>query len=55
MVVQQHLTLAAPDVRAFRSDVPAYLAEAIARGLLKDPAERWQTAELMRTAMHGGG
>lgn len=44
LVVQQHLTLAAPDVRTFRSDTPPFLATAIARGLSKDPAERWQSA-----------
>ena len=47
--MQQHH--AAPDIREFRKDVPKPLAEAIARGLAKSRAERWQTADEMRLAL----
>jgi serine/threonine-protein kinase len=43
-LVQQHLTVVAPDVRSFRPDTPPSLATAIARGLSKVPGERWQSA-----------
>ena len=32
-------------------DIPERLAEVIERALAKDPAERWQTAAAMRTAL----
>jgi len=41
----------APDVREFRTDTPASLADAIARALLKEPGERWQSAVEMRDAV----
>ena len=50
-LVQQHLTLAAPDVRTFRPDTPPSLATAIARGLSKAPEERWQSAGEMREGL----
>jgi serine/threonine protein kinase len=48
VVLQLHLTEAAPDVRAFRHDVPPDLAEAISKALAKLPGERWQSAAEMR-------
>lgn len=48
VVLQLHLTELAPDVRAFRCDVPPDLAEAINKALAKQPAERWQSAAAMR-------
>ncbi|HET7603315.1 MAG TPA: serine/threonine-protein kinase [Gemmatimonadales bacterium] len=54
-LVQQHMTLVAPDVRTFRPDTPASLATAIARGLNKSPAERWQSAGEMARGLQGLG
>ncbi len=54
LLVREQLELPAPDVRAFRSDTPAPLADAIARALRKAPGERWQTAAAMREALEGG-
>jgi serine/threonine protein kinase len=48
VVLQLHLTEPAPDVRVFRHDVPAELAEAIGKALAKQPGERWQSAAEMR-------
>jgi eukaryotic-like serine/threonine-protein kinase len=48
VVLQLHLTEPAPDVRTFRPDVPADLAEAINKALAKLPEERWQSATEMR-------
>jgi len=41
----------APDVREFRADTPASLADAIARALQKEPGQRWQSAVEMRGAV----
>ncbi len=51
IILQMQLTNPAPDVRAFRPDTPPPLADAIARGLEKDRALRWQTAAEMRAAL----
>jgi eukaryotic-like serine/threonine-protein kinase len=51
VVLQQHMNEPAPDVRAFRSDVPAAFAEAVARALAKRPEERWPSADAMREAI----
>jgi eukaryotic-like serine/threonine-protein kinase len=51
VVLQLHLTQAAPDVRTLRSDTPAELAQGIARALAKDPEERWSSATSMRDAL----
>jgi serine/threonine protein kinase len=48
VVLQLHLTELAPDVRAFRCDVPPDLADAINKALAKQPAERWQSAAAMQ-------
>jgi serine/threonine-protein kinase len=53
MLVQAHIQQDAPDVRRFRPDVPPFLADAIARGLMKNPPSRWQSAEEMRAAVRG--
>jgi serine/threonine-protein kinase len=50
-VLDMHQRRPAPSVREFRKDVPAALAEVIARALAKNPAERWQTAAAMRAAL----
>jgi serine/threonine-protein kinase len=55
VLLQQHLTLAAPDVRTFRPDTPPSLATAIARGLSKVPGERWQSAGEMREGLGVSG
>jgi len=53
VVLQMHLNEAAPDVRSIREDTPAPLAEAIARALAKERAERWPTAAAMAEALGG--
>jgi serine/threonine-protein kinase len=55
LLVQEHLERPAPDVRTFRSDVPASMADAIARALQKAPADRWQSADEMRAVLLGAG
>jgi len=50
-VLDMHQRQAAPPLHEFRPDIPAALADAVARALAKDPAERWQTAAAMRTAL----
>jgi eukaryotic-like serine/threonine-protein kinase len=51
VVLQLHLTQAAPDVRTLRSDTPVELAQAIARALAKNPSDRWPSATAMRDAL----
>ena len=50
-VLDMHQRRPAPDVREFRREVPAALADALARALTKAPADRWQTAIQMRDAL----
>jgi serine/threonine protein kinase len=51
VVMQMHLSEPPPDVRRFRGDTPAALADAITRALVKEPADRWQTARAMAEAL----
>jgi eukaryotic-like serine/threonine-protein kinase len=51
VVLQLHLTQAAPDIRTLRSDTPTELAQAISRALAKNPADRWPSATAMRDAL----
>lgn len=51
VVLQLHLTEPAPDVRDLRPDVPASLANAIAKALAKTPADRWPSAGAMRQVL----
>jgi eukaryotic-like serine/threonine-protein kinase len=51
VVLQMHLTQAAPDVRTLRSDTPTELAQGIARALAKAPEDRWSSAVMMRDAL----
>ena len=46
-----HLTQQAPDVRTLRPDVPADLAAVVARCLVKDPKERYQSAAELEAAL----
>ncbi len=55
VVLQQHLTQPAPDVRTLRPETPAELATGIARALCKPPEDRWQSASAMRDALAGAG
>jgi serine/threonine-protein kinase len=48
VVLQLHLTEPASNVRTFRSDAPANLAEAINKALAKRAGDRWQSATEMR-------
>jgi len=54
-VVTAHLTRTAPRLRSIRLDVPPWLDEAVARGLSKAPAERWQTMAEFGAALTSGG
>jgi serine/threonine protein kinase len=51
VVLQLHLTQAAPDVRTLRSDTPAELAAGIGKALAKNPGERWRSAAEMRDVL----
>jgi serine/threonine-protein kinase len=42
-VVTAHLTTPPPRLRSVRPEIPRWLDDAVARGLAKAPAERWQT------------
>jgi serine/threonine-protein kinase len=53
VILQLHLTEPAPDVRTFRPDVPADLAEAINKALAKVRGERWQSSDKMATFLSG--
>jgi serine/threonine-protein kinase len=46
-----HLTQRAPDVCALRADVPADLAAVVAKCLVKDPKERFQSATELEAAL----
>jgi serine/threonine-protein kinase len=50
-VAMKRLTEEPPPLRSVRSDVPAPVANAIARALERDPAERYASAEEMRRAV----
>lgn len=52
-VASKHLAERATPVQSLRPDVPASLAQAIARALEKDPRERWQTGADFRAAVLG--
>jgi serine/threonine-protein kinase len=51
VVLQLHLTEPAPNVRTFRPDVPANLAQAINKALAKLPGDRYQSATEMRASI----
>lgn len=51
VVLQMHMTEAAPDVRTFREDTPAALAEVVGRALKKGRDERWASAGAMAEAL----
>lgn len=51
LVLRLHLEAAAPDVRRFRRETPGPLADAIAKALRHQPADRWQSAGEMRVAL----
>jgi hypothetical protein len=46
-----HLNDAPPDVREFRPETPAALADVIAKALKKERGERWASAALMAAAL----
>ena len=50
-VLRLHRTAPVPSVMERRDDAPPALAEAIHRALAKDPADRWPTANMMRSAL----
>ena len=51
IVLQMQLTQPPPDIRTFRPDTPADLAEALRKAMDKDPTQRWQRAAEMREAI----
>ena len=51
VVLQLHLTQAAPDLRGLRPEIPGVIADVIARALAKTPEERWNSASAMRDAL----
>jgi serine/threonine protein kinase len=53
VVLQLHLTQAAPDVRTLRPDTPVELATGIARALVKRPEDRWPSATAMKDGLAG--
>lgn len=53
VVLQKVLNEPAPPVQSLRPDAPSALAAAVDRALLKDPADRWQSALEMKRALSG--
>jgi len=51
IVLQKHLAEEPPPVESFRPETPAALAAAVARGLAKEPADRWPSALAMQEAL----
>jgi eukaryotic-like serine/threonine-protein kinase len=51
VVLQMHLNDPVPDVREFRKDIPAALAELVTTSLAKNREERWASAALMAAAL----
>lgn len=50
-VARRRLTEAAPRLRALASDVPVSIDEAVAKGLARDPGDRFATAEAFAAAL----
>ena len=53
VVVSRHLSERPAPLDRIRPDVPKRLAAAVMRALEKAPADRWQTGDDMRRALHG--
>jgi serine/threonine-protein kinase len=51
LVLGMHQRSPIPDVRKKRRDAPAKLAKLVTKALAKNPDDRWQSAEEMRTAL----
>ena len=51
VVIQMQMSGDPPDVRAFRSDTPPAVADAISRAMQRDRNQRWKTAREMETAL----
>ena len=52
-IVSGHLSSPVPRIRSLRPDVPRWLDDAVARGLAKLPADRWQSAAEFGEALSG--
>ena len=50
-ILEQHVSAPIPDVREWRPDVPAGLAETISKGLTKRPKDRFASAEQFASAL----
>ena len=53
-IVRQHLTIAAPPITNLRPAVPAHVAEALARALAKNPADRFDASAAFARALREG-
>jgi serine/threonine-protein kinase len=51
VVLQMHLNDPVPDIRTFRPETPAEVAEVVMKSLAKNRDERWASAEGMATAL----
>jgi serine/threonine-protein kinase len=52
-IVSAHLSTPPPRLRTLRPELPPWIEEVVARGLVKLPAERWQTAAEFGEALKG--
>jgi serine/threonine-protein kinase len=51
VVLQMHLNDPVPDIRTFRPETPAEVAEVVMKSLAKNRDDRWASAEGMATAL----
>ena len=54
-IASAQFTAVAPSLRSIRSDMPSWMDAALARGLARTPADRWQTVEAFADALTSGG
>jgi serine/threonine-protein kinase len=54
-IIQQHINAAPPDLVALRPDAPRHVVDAINRGLMKAPSNRFRTMEEFGAALGGPG
>lgn len=50
-VLQMHMNQLPPDVREYRPELPEAVGATLARAMIKEVGDRWQTAAQMRTAL----
>ena len=54
-IVMAQMSGDVPRPSAFRADLPAWIDDAVTKGLSKDPADRWPTAAAFGVALSTGG